>query len=50
MCYLQDYILSQDPVGDMTLNQWEELMLEMSQTIEPKDAQPKRVVCELKLC
>ena len=45
----QDWIISQDPVGSMLPNQWEDQVFEVSRTIEPKDQPPKKVVCML-LC
>lgn len=40
---MQDWILSQDPVGSMTNNQWEDHIFEMSRSIEPKDQPVKKV-------
>ena len=41
---LQDYILSQDPIGEMPPIKWEDHIFEMSRVIEPKDAPPKKAV------
>ena len=43
--YTQDYILSQDPFGDMTSTKWEDHVFELSRAIEPRDAPPKKAVC-----
>lgn len=39
---IQEYIRSQDPIGHMTSNQWEEYIFDQSRSIEPRD-QPKKV-------
>lgn len=41
---IQKYILSQDPQGSATANQWEEELFEQSRIIEPKDQMPKKAV------
>ncbi len=42
---IQEWILSQDPVGSMMPNQWEDDIFERSRSIEPKDLPYKKVVC-----
>lgn len=41
---IQEWIHSQDPVGDMSPNQWQDHLFDMSRAIEPKDQPPKKVV------
>ena len=44
--FYQDWIISQDPVGNMAPNKWEDLVFDASRSIEPKDQPPKKVVSE----
>jgi len=41
---LQSWILSQDPVGDLTMNKWEDKVFDQSRLIEPKEGPVRTAV------
>ena len=48
---LQDWILSQDPMGNMAPNKWEDYIFDVSRSTEPKDMPAKKVVnCVMLSC